>query len=175
MKKILSVLLSLLLVTTTAVPLTGCDTNSTINEINVVLTEATNVLAVAEPDATWVAPLQAAVTDLKKSEASWQAGGPIQDVTNALNSIVAVTADIPLTAKYSPLIDVLVAGIEIIINALPVGTVPGLVAAHAATANNPHLGNATIEHHFMHSRTKEFKDAWNKVATDNGLSNAAIQ
>lgn len=173
MKKILSFILSFTLFSTTAVPLTGCTSASTVNEINVVLTEATNILVVADPNAAWVPDLKAAVVALKTSEASWQAGGPIQDVDDALNTIIAVTAVIPQTEKYSPLIDVLVAGVEVILGALPVTS--SAVTAHAITVNNPHLGMVTIPHKFAHSRTKEFIAAWNKAAVDNDLATATIQ
>lgn len=184
MKKILSSVLILAVMLVTTGVTTGCSTASTVNEINIVLTQATNILAVAGPGATWVPQLQTAIAALKTAEAGWQSGGPIQNVENALNTIVAITAVIPLTAKYSPLIDVLVAGIEIILENLPGGAAVAVaaaptsgVSAHVAAqvVSNPHLGRVTIKHHFMHNRTKEFKAAWNDAARTNDLANAAIQ
>lgn len=184
MKNILSSILILAVMLVTTGVTTGCSTASTVNEVNIVLTQATNILAVADPGATWVPKLQAAIGALKTAEASWQAGGAVQDVENALNTIVAITAVIPLTAQYSPLIDVLVAGIEIILANLPGGAAVAVaaaptngVSAHVAAqvVSNPHLGRVTIKHHFMHNRTNEFKAAWNDAATANGIAGATIQ
>lgn len=143
-------------------PTTGCNSSTVINEINVVLTEATNVLVVAAPGTTWVPQLQSAITALKAAEQTWQNGGSVQTVINVLNTIVAITSVIPLTAQYSPLIDVLVAGIEAVLAALPPST-----AVNAAVFVSPHVGRVHIKHKMFHSRTAEFKDAWNAAAASN--------
>src|ERR1700683_3502283 len=79
-------------------PVTGCSSATVVNEVNTILTEATNVLVVADPGAPWIASLQAGIASLKTAEASWQGGGAVQDVIDALNTIEAITAVIPLTA-----------------------------------------------------------------------------
>ena len=74
----------------------GCTGSQVINEINVVLKEAAAVLAVAEPGAPWIAPLQQAIAALLAAEQQWQTGSTVQLVIDALDVIVAVTAVIPL-------------------------------------------------------------------------------
>ena len=172
MKKILSLILSLALIGVTTAPTVGCSSQQVVAEVNTVLTEATNILVVAEPGAPWVPQLQAAVTALKAAEAGWAAGGKVQVVIDALNTIEAITAVIPLTAAYSPLIDVLVAGIESVLVAL-VPTTPQVVALKVA--RNPHVGRVRLVHHTFHSRSTEFKATWNDAAKQNGLVGAVIQ
>lgn len=153
--------------------LTGCSASQVENEINVVLQEATNVLAVAFPGAPWLSQLQAAITALKTAEATWQAGGAVQIVIDALNTIVAITAAIPLTEIVSPLIDILVAGIEAVLAALPA---PATTLTMRAQAPNPHIGRVVIKHRWAHSRASDFKSAWNIVARSNpALAKAVIQ
>lgn len=154
-------------------PATGCSESSTVKEINTVLTEATNILAVADPSATWVPQLKSAVASLETAETTWQNGGAIQIVDDALNTVVAVTAAIPLTAAYSPLVDILVAGIEAVLAALPTST---STATTATVALNPHIGRVVIKHHFLHSRVDDFKDAWNAAVKANpSLAAAALK
>lgn len=184
MKKFISGVLMFAVMSVSVGFTTGCTSSSVINEINVSLTQATNILLVADPGSTWVPKLQSAIGALKVAEANWQSGGPVQDVENALNTIVAITAVIPLTAQYSPLIDVLVAGIEIILANLPGGAASAVASAptsgmsdHVAVqvVPNPHLGRVTIKHHLLHSRVTEFNAAWNDAAKSSGLTNATIK
>lgn len=151
-------------VTTTA---TGCSGQQVVNEINVVLQQAAAVLAVAEPNAPWVPQLKNAIGALLTAEQTWQTGGKAQIVIDALNTIVAITAVIPVTAVYSPLIDVLVAGIEAVIVAMNplVVNPPGPTPVAATAARNPHVGAYTIHRHWYHSPSTDFRDAWNSVAT----------
>lgn len=170
MKKILSsILLALICVVT--FPMTGCSSSQTVKEINIILTETTNVLAVAQPNAPWVPQLESAVTALKVAEATWQAGGTEAGVVDALNAIVAVTAVVPMTSAYSPLIDVLVAGIETVMASFPTQPKPVVAAVQ-----NPHLGRVVIPHSLLHSRTTEFVKSWNLVAQANPqTANAVIK
>jgi len=163
-----------LCLTLCAAPMVGCTGSQVVNEVNVVLTEAVNILAVAQPNAPWAPQLKAAVAALQTAEATWQAGGTVVIVEDALNTIVAIMAAIPLTAAYSPLIDVLVAGIEAILAALPPSTVaptPVVAASH-----NPHIGRVQIKHHMLHSRVSDFKAAWNAaVKADSRLAGAELK
>lgn len=168
---LLASVLAVLCLSMVVLPIQGCTDSQVVSEINTVLTEATNVLVVVSPNAPWVSQMQAAVTALKTAEASWQSGGAVQNVIDALNTLEAITAVIPLTATYSPLIDVLVAGIEAVLVALPTST---KVSVRAVTPN-PHFGRVLIKHRFAHSQTKEFKDAWNAAAKANpALAGATI-
>lgn len=142
----------------------GCSPSQVENEINTVLSEATNILAVAEPGAEFIAPLQAAIAALKTAEASWQGGGAVADVEAALQTIEDVTAVIPLTAAYSPLIDILVAGIDAVLAALPApaaaAATPHALMAHA-TVQNPHKGRVTVK------SAAESKTVWNNIVAAN--------
>lgn len=171
--KLSALLICTLLLTSTV----GCvppSISSIENDINTVLDEATNVLVVADPNAAWVPQLQSAITALKTAEASWSAGGAEQIVIDALNTVEAITAVIPLTAAYSPLIDVLVAGIEAVMELFPASATP--LAVGARLSANPHVGRVKLVHHAFHSRSKEFKALWNETALANtGLRGATIQ
>ena len=146
---------------------TGCTSSQVVSEVNTVLTEASNVLVVAEPNAPWVPQLQAAITALKTSEASWTSGGAVQDVINALNTVEAITAVIPMTAAYSPLIDVLVAGVEAVLAALP----PSTSTAAVKAVYNPHVGQVKLSG----KSAKAFTAQWNATAAAHGLVGATIQ
>jgi len=109
------------------VPLEGCSIDITA-AINTVLNSALAILKVAEPNATWTAALASAIAALQQAETSWQNGGAATLVIDALNTIEAVLAVIPVTAVYSPLIAILVAGIEAVMAAF------GLAAQLSAEA-----------------------------------------
>src|ERR1700690_3247925 len=85
----------------------GCAPSTIVQDLNVVLNEAENVLSVVAADLPWLAEFKAAIAALQSAEAAWQGGSTVQMVIDALNTLVAVTAVIPFTAPYSPLIDVL--------------------------------------------------------------------
>jgi len=119
------------------VTVTGCSGSSVLAEINIVLNEADNVIAAADPSAPWLQQLKNAVVALEGAETNWQNGGTVALVDDALNTIVVITGAIPLTAVYSPLIDVLVAGIEAVLAALPANVT---LHVRVVMAQNPHLG-----------------------------------
>ena len=163
-----SLILSLTLCTT----LTGCTSAQVEAEVNAVLTQATNVLVVADPSAPWVPQLQKAIADLKTAEATWTSGGTVAVVIDALNTIELITADIPLTAQYSPLIDVLVAGIEACLALLPSTAATNM---SAKMSRNPHIGRVVLKHHFTVSgNVKEFDNAWNSAANSNVALHGAL-
>lgn len=149
----------------------GCTPQQIEGDLNAVLDAATNVLLVVSPNASWVTSFQNAVGALKTAEATWTAGGTKVVVTDALNAIMAVTAAIPISASFSPLIDVLVAGVETVMSFFPASTTA------TAQALNPHVtahSHVVIEHKFMRSRANDFKATWNKTAISHGLSKATI-
>jgi hypothetical protein len=152
---------AIVMISPAALILDGCDGSAVINLINVALQAAENVLAVVEPGAPWVGNFQAAITALKNAETTWQSGGAVQIVIDALNTLVAVTAVIPLTAVYSPLIDILVAGIEAVLAALPASTT-------AKLSRNPHYGHTQLKKpHLLQSKAGAFKQQWNDVVNAN--------
>lgn len=137
--------------------------------INTVLTAAEAILKVAEPNATWLAPLQAAITALQQAELQWSAGSAVQIVIDALNTIQAVLAVIPVTEVYSPLIAVLVAGIEA---ALTYFVPPQSAHVNSKSirmrVNNPYLSSRRVElkpRSFFHPTYQSaFKAQWNELA-----------
>jgi len=155
-----------------SVALEGCTGAQVINEINVVLKQAAAILAVVEPGATWIVPLQNAIAALMTAEQTWQSGGTVQLVIDALDTIVAVTAVIPITAPYSPLIDITVAGIEAILAALPPSTAAKKLGATAP--DNQHIGRVKIQRHRYHSPATDFRDQWNAAAKANPMLAGAV-
>jgi hypothetical protein len=148
--------------------------------INTAIDAALAVLNVAEPGAAWVADFSQAVTALINAEKSWKSGGAVAIVVDALNTLAAVTAVIPFTAAYSPLIDVLVAGIEAVLTALgATGAAAVKVAARRYVAADgrsyAHQGRATLNKpRVLESRSGAFKRQWNQVAEGAGLAKAKI-
>lgn len=171
MKKLLSAVLAISFLTAATAPLQGCSEASTVAEINTVLSQAIVIVAQADPSAPWVAQAKTAVTALETAETAWQTGGPVQAVDDALNTIEAVMAVVPVTAVYAPLVDVLVAGIEAILATLPASTKVGAVSK----ASNPHVGRVRIKHSLFHSRVSEFKKAWNDAAVKAGLKTSELK
>jgi hypothetical protein len=153
----------------------GCTSSSVINEINVILQEAASVLAVVEPNAPWVADFKNAIAALMVAEQQWDTGGTVQLVIDALNTVVAITAVIPLTAPYSPLIDILVAGIEAVLAALPQSS--NNAGVRAMASGNPHVGRYQFQKHWYRSTPTagEFKSAWNASAKERNLPAAVLK
>lgn len=143
--------------------LTGC-TDTTINILNTVIQSAEAVLVVMEPNASWLPAFKAAIAALKTAETTWTAGGPVTVVVNALNTLAAVAAVIPLTEPYSALIDVLVAGIEAVLVALHGKTATPV----AMTSAGPHRGRAQLtKPHFLQSRVTAYGNQWNAIVKAN--------
>jgi hypothetical protein len=149
----------------------GCSGSQVINEINVVLNEATVVLAQADPGAPWIAQLKSAISGLEGAESTWKSGGAVAIVDDALNTLTVVLALIPLTAVYSPLIDVLVAAIEAVLALLPVST---SMTVRVRLMQNPHAGRYVLVNHWYHSAAGNLKANWNSVAKAHGLKQMVI-
>jgi hypothetical protein len=162
--------------TAVVMPMAGCSVSPAQIEssINVALQSAEAVLASAEPGASWVNPFKAAVTALQNAEASWKGGGAIPIVESALNTLASVSAVIPFTAPYAPLVAILVAGIDAVLSSLPVTATAG--ATLAAPMTTPYRGKAKLNGRSMLHPTHEgaYKAQWNAVAKANPLLTAAI-
>jgi hypothetical protein len=154
------------------VPLEGCAFNIT-DAINTVLNSALAIIKVAEPGAPWLTPLANAIQALQQAETKWQAGGASTLVIDALNTIEAVLAVIPATAVYSPLIDILIAGIEAVMAAFGNHS----VSTRATVINSPHYRAATLTGpSFLHPTwTGAYKFQWNSKAKGIGLSAAELK
>ncbi len=118
--------------------LSGCTSAQIENEINVILQGIANILAVSG-ETTWSKTLSNAEQALVQAEATWKAGGAIQILIDALNTVEDVTAVIPLTNQYSDFIDVIVAAIETVLVLLE-PSVSGATNLKMAAKHNPHKG-----------------------------------
>lgn len=141
--------------------------------INTVIESVKGILAVAAPGAGWVADLTTALTALEQAEAQWTAGGAVTLVEDALNTISAVVAVVPLTAPYAPLVAILVAGIEAVLNALVPTTG---AAAPAARRPNVYSGRVGLQKpHLFQTQVGAYKEQFNNQAKALGLTQAVIQ
>lgn len=154
-----------------AFPLVGCDSSNVTNILNTVLNSAEAVLAVAEPNAPWAQQFRDAVTALQAAETQWKAGSAVTIVIAALNTLAAVAAVIPFTATYSPLIDILVAGIDAVLTAIGTGSTPALAG------RNARVGRVILKKpHVFQNEVGAYKAQWNEVvATHPGLSPAKLK
>ena len=146
--------------------------------INTILNSALAILKVAEPNASWTAPLASAIAALEQAETSWQAGGAATIVIDALNTIEVVVAVIPITEPYAPLIDILVAVIEAVMSAfgLTAQLSPMAMSKRGAVVNSPHYGKATIHTSFTHPTWQgAYKHQWNAEAAALKLPQAQIK
>lgn len=155
-----AILLVGLLPVTTAT--TGCTSGEILSYTNSVISGVEAVLNVIAPNSVISTQLQSALTALVSAEASWKAGGAVAILEDALNTVVAVTAAIPLTAAYSPLIDIIVAGVEAVLALLPQQT--SLKAVY-----NPHIGRARLAgQSLLHpTRVGAVKAQWNSIVASN--------
>jgi len=156
--------------TVTTVSMSGCTPSQVENEINTILQEATGIIAVADPSASWLADFSKATALLKVDEANWIKGGAVQDVINVLVDLQGVTALIGPLVPYAQLISVLVAGIVAVLAALlPPPTNATTIQAHTATQANPWKGQATV------TSAADSKAQWNKIVAANpALAGAKI-
>jgi hypothetical protein len=143
--------------------------------LNTVIAAVQAVLKVAAPTEPWVAQLSAALNALVTAEALWTAGGAVTIVIDALNTIANVCAVIPLTAVFSPLIDMLVAGIDAVLPVLVPPTSATSPRVKVFAVANPHRGRVPLRKpRFYQTHQGEFKGQWNDLATQIGLPQAKI-
>ncbi len=159
-------------VTFPAVSIAGCSTTAEItNAINVILSSAEAVIKVAAPNAPWLGSLASAIAALQQAESTWTAGGAITLIDDALNTLSAVLAVIPVTAVYAPLIAILVAGIEACLALIPVSA---KLAAKPAPASPYHGMTALNKPHWLQTRTGAYRNQWNQQALALSLPAARI-
>jgi hypothetical protein len=163
---------SVLLLAMVIWPIQGC-TDTTENILNTVINSSLAVIKVADPNASWLPEFASAVAALEQAETDWKGGSPIAVVESALATLEAVTAQIPLTAVYSPLIDVLVAGIDAVLATLPSTAAPVANARTIALTANPHRGRVVLNQpkHVgklsIQSHVAAYKAQWNDIAKSN--------
>ena len=140
--------------------LTGCPATATIEtDLNVLIDEAVNILAVIEPTASYLADLKAAVTALKAAEASWLGGSPAQVLRTALTTLLNVMAAIPEGVPYLGLAQLIVAGVVLVLNLLPkpAGALPAAMTA----VFNPLVGKKVV------TGAADSKAQWNAIVAAN--------
>jgi hypothetical protein len=154
--------------------LSGCNSESIVQGLNIVLQSAEGILNVLAPGDPWAADFQQAVAALQQAEAAWQGGGAINIIVSALNTLEAVTAVVPFTAPYSALIDILVAGIESVLLLIQ-NQNPSVSVAAAATAHpNPHEGKYHLGRpHAFQTPVGVYRKAWNDAVKANPVLAAA--
>lgn len=165
---------ALVAVAPSALLVEGCSVNVKAL-LNTVINSAEAIIKVAAPNAPWLQPLESAITALQQAEQQWSAGGAVQIVISALNTVQAVLAVIPVTAVYSPLIAVLVAGIEAVLAALVPQPAPTPVTLNAA--RNPYLTTnkvALAKPHTFQTYQGAYRSQWNATAVKIGLAQAKI-
>jgi hypothetical protein len=160
---------------------TGCAFN-TADAINAVLNSGLAILKVVEPGSALATQLSDAISALQQAEATWQTGGTSTIVVDALNTIEAVIAVIPVTASYAPLVDILVAGIETVMSAF--GVTPTVSMARspsrgnkrALIVNSPHFNAVRLNGPSFRHPTWQgaYRNQWNTKAKAIGLSQAQI-
>lgn len=149
------------------VAMTGCTVSAAQIEanINLISQQAASILSQIG-DTAIAADITAGVEKLKEAEAAWKGGGAVQDIISALNILEIAVGAVPLTAAYSPLVDVIVAGIEFILtNFVTTKAAPtGAVRAMALPGQyNPHKGRLVVKPHMMQSPSGAYKALWDKT------------
>jgi hypothetical protein len=138
--------------------------------LNTVIESAEAVIAVAEAGASWVTPLENAIAALIGAEQQWEGGSPIAIIESALETVEDVLAVIPLTAVYSPLVAVIVAAIDAILN------VWAPVSLKATAVANPYHGMVSFKPSFAHPTWQgAYKALFNRTAVRLGLTKAVIK
>lgn len=153
----------------TTVTIAGCSF-SVKGVLNVIISAVQGLLKVI-PASALATSLSNALNALVQAEATWTSGGAPAVIIDALNTLEAVVAVIPFTAVYSPLIDVLVAGIESVINYF----VPATSVTATARFNDPHRGRVQLaQPHFLESHQAAIAKQWNDACDATGLVAAKI-
>lgn len=157
--------------------MTGCSQTDVTGLLNTVIASGEAVLAVAEPGAPWATSLRNALAALQTADTQWKAGSPVAIIIDALNTVQAVLAVIPVTAVYSPLIGVLVAGIEAVLAALPAPTSSSGLEARRAALRSPYLGAVKLNGRSLAHPTYSgaYKAQWNAKAKALGLQAALLK
>ena len=152
----------------TTVTIAGCSF-SVKGVLNVIISAVQGLLKVI-PASALATSLSNALNALVQAEATWTSGGAPAVIIDALNTLEAVVAVIPFTAAYSPLIDVLVAGVEAVINYFVPAT-----ATVTAKFDNPHRGRVQLaQPHFLESHQAAIAKQWNDACDATGLVAAKI-
>jgi hypothetical protein len=151
--------------------LAGCSGDTIKGILNTVLDSAKALLGLLAPNSAFYTDFAAAIAKLEADEAQWTAGGAVTILEEGLTAVQDVLAVIPQTMVFSPLIAILVAGIDAVLNLIP----QPAVVAHAARRANPYKGQATLlSPHVFQSHAGAYRAQWNAQAVALGLARAKI-
>lgn len=151
--------------------LTGCNL-SVSDLINAVLDSAAAIVTVMEPGSYDALTFKNAVMSLTQAVTAWKSGSAISDVVQALAELENVTNIIPLTAIYSPLIDVLVAGIDAVLNTIQATSLPTVRVGLAVTKRSGRI--ALDKPHAFQSRAGAYRHQFNRLTMHLGFKNVQI-
>ncbi len=141
--------------------LSGCTASEVEQYLNTVLASGEAILGLTSSNDSWFADLQSAVAALKATEGTWSASTVTAVVVSALNTLDAILAVIPVTASFSPLIDVLTTAIETILTTFVAPTTSLTVKL---TASNPHRNKVALKRpHALQSKIGAYKAQWNDL------------
>ncbi|HUD74122.1 MAG TPA: hypothetical protein VMQ76_03545 [Terracidiphilus sp.] len=155
-------------------PIVGCAFSVT-GALNVIINALKAIISYVAGSQPWAVALESALNALVQAEAAWKAGGAAAIIIDALNTIEAVLAVVPFTAIYSPLIDVIVSGIEAIINYFAPQTQVRYAKPRATAQNNPHLGRVALKAPgAFQSPAGSWKQQYNDTAIGVGLPQLKI-
>lgn len=150
----------------------GCNGNLS-GLINAVLSSASAVINVMEPGSELATDFSNAVKQLTQAVATWKNSGVVADITQALGVLMNLAATIPFTATYSPLIDILVAGIDAVLAAIPqTGATMNIRATIQGNARHGRVG--LMKPHFAQTQGGAYRSQWNNVAKFLNLSRATF-
>ena len=151
-------------------PVTGCAFSVT-GMLSTIISALEGVLNYAAANAAWLPQVQQVLAKLQAELGQWQAGqGVWATLEEVLNDALPVLALIPLTAPFAPLIALIVAGIEAIVNYF--------APKPAATkfAENPYNGLVVLRHpHVLQTYQGAFRAQFNDAANGLGLTKAVIK
>jgi hypothetical protein len=152
----------------------GCNTAQLEAYLNDVLDSAVKILALTSATDSWYKGLVAAIAALKATESGWSGATATADIISALDTVEAVMAAIPLTAVYSPLVDLAVTAIELILTTF-VSTSNPVALPKALAMGNPHRGRVALRQpHFLQSRSGAYKSQWDDTAKGLGLTSSKL-
>jgi len=138
-------------------PVTGCSQQSLADLIGVAGTSLSLLLAALGQGGTALAAKLTALFAVARSAVlTWVKGSPAQDVIQALNEVLAVIAQIPVTNATSLLVAIAIAAIEHVIEAIDPTATPTL-SAQTATAQAANLKWSR----FAMTPKEIYKSAWN--------------
>ena len=154
-----------------SVLITGCAFSVT-GMLSTIISALTGVLNYVAANSSWLPQVQQVLAKLQAELAAWQAGkGVVATLEQVLNDALPILALIPLTAAYAPLIGLIVAGVESIINYF--GTASAKQAMYAQ--NNPYQGMVKLNTpHFAQTWQGAFKSQFDETAKGLGLTKAVI-